>query len=115
MNKNLLIIGAITFIAITGNVWAGGHYNWLEKENAEIQEDYSEAVSKINHSSFSQSQKDILMQQANDNKALALSQAQAKNDQLQKNREARKAFTDGDGYFADKKARKVFKEIDDIL
>ena len=94
---------------------AGDHMkkNWLEKEMADIQEDYDEAISKINRSSFTEEQKSVLKAQAEANKALAESQAKAVNTQMQKNKEARKGFLN-EGNTAHKE-RKVFEEIDDIL
>lgn len=94
---------------------AGDHMkkNWLEKEMADIQEDYDEAISKINRSSFTEEQKSVLKSQAEANKALAENQAKATNAQIQKNREARKGFL-SEGKSAHKE-RKVFEEIDDIL
>ena len=85
-------------------------------KTADIAEDYDEAIEKINASSFTEEQKTVLKAQAQANKELALSQAKASADQIQKNREARKGFFDGNDSKKDnKKARKVFKEIDDIL
>lgn len=87
--------------------------NWLDKEMSEIQKDYDEAVSKINHSSFTDKQKATLKSQADANKTLAEDQAKTVNAQLKKNMEARKGFLSDEK--SARKQRKVFKEIDDIL
>ena len=102
----------LTFANIT-NAGDVAKKNWLHKEMSEIQEDYDEAIHKIDRSSFTDEQKKILKSQADSNKNLAETQAKAVNEQLQKNAEARKGFL-SDGKSAHKQ-RKIFKEIDDIL
>lgn len=121
MKKAVYLIAAAAILSAAANVQAKDHMkrNWLDKETADINEEYDEAVKKINDSSFTEEQKTVLRAQAQANKELALSQAKASADQIQKNREARKGFFNVDGSKKDekygKKARKVFEEIDDIL
>ena len=121
MKKAVYLIAAAAILSAAANVQAKDHMkkNWLDKETADITEDYDEAIEKINASSFTEEQKTVLKAQAQANKELALSQAKAADAQMQKNREARKGFFDGDNRHNDgkhnKKARKVFEEIDDIL
>ncbi len=115
MNKitYFAVITAILAIASIANAEDYKKNKWLHKEMTEIQEDYDEAISKINHSSFTDEQKNILKSQADANKALAEAQAKATNEQLKKNMAARKSFLSNDK--SAHKQRKVFKEIDDIL
>lgn len=125
MKKAVYLIAAAAILASAANVQAKDHMkkNWLDKETADINEDYDDAIQEINESSFTEEQKTILRAQAQANKELALSQAKAADTQMQKNREARKSFFNGDNVQKDdrkggkhgKKARKVFEEIDDIL
>ncbi len=121
MKKAVYLIAAAAILSAAANVQAKDHMkkNWLDKETADITEDYDEAIEKINASSFTEEQKTVLKAQAQANKELALSQAKAADAQMQKNREARKGFFDDDSRHNDgkrgKKARKVFEEIDDIL
>lgn len=68
--------------------------HWLAKENAEINEDYNEAVYKIGKTSLPQDAKDLLLSQAQANKELALKQAKEKSDLMMKNMEAREKFRD---------------------
>ena len=88
--------------------------NWLEKEMADIHEDYDEAIRKIGKSHFSDEQKTVLKAQAKANQNLAESQAQAVDEQLQKNMQERKDMlkTSKENMHG---AHKIFKEIDDIL
>lgn len=115
MKKITYLAVAVAILAYAPLTNAGDHMkkNWLEKEMSEIQEDYDEAIHKIDRSSFTDEQKKILKSQADSNKNLAETQAKAVNEQLQKNTEARKGFL-SDGKSAHKQ-RKIFKEIDDIL
>ena len=115
MNKitYFAVITAILAIASIANAEDYKKNKWLHKEMTEIQEDYDEAVSKINHSSFTDKQKATLKSQADANKTLAEDQAKAVNAQLKKNMEARKGFLSDEK--SARKQRKVFKEIDDIL
>lgn len=125
MKKAVYLIAAAAILSAAANVQAKDHMkkNWLDKETADITEDYDEAVEKINASSFTEEQKNVLKAQAQANKELALSQAKAADAQMQKNREARKGFFNSDNSQTEnkkhgkhgKKARKVFEEIDDIL
>lgn len=47
---------------------------YIEKETAEIDEDYNKALNKINKSGFNKNQKDILAKQASENRDLAVKQ-----------------------------------------
>lgn len=109
-----LTIAALTiFTAHAANADDFEKRNWLHKEMLDIQEDYDEAIRKIDHSSFTAEQKNILKSQADTNKSLAETQAKAIDVQLQKNKEARQNFiSESENKH---KAHKIFKEIDDIL
>ena len=87
--------------------------HWLAKENAEINEDYNEAVYKIGKTSLPQDAKDLLLSQAQANKELALKQAKEKSDLMMKNMEAREKFRDQ--IMQEKRNRKAVREIEDIL
>ena len=116
MNKIIYLMTA-AILAFSADAFAGEHHGkhgWLEKQNAEITEDYNEAMAKINASSFSDEQKAMLKAQADSNKALAMEQAKVANEQMMKNAEARKPLMNGEKHH-DKKAKKIFEEIDDIL
>ncbi|MBR1649093.1 MAG: hypothetical protein IJ689_05785 [Alphaproteobacteria bacterium] len=117
MKKSLYLLAAITALGLCSQAYAGDHYDsWIDKETAEIAEDYDEAIIKIDNSSFSAEQKAVLKEQALANKELALANAKAVDAQIKKNMEARKGFIDFSKHSKEnKKARKVFKEIDDIL
>ena len=84
--------------------------HWLAKENAEINEDYNEAVYKIGKTSLPQDAKDLLLSQAQANKELALKE---KSDLMMKNMEAREKFRDQ--IMQEKRNRKAVREIEDIL
>ncbi len=118
MKKSIYLIAAAAIMTAAANAEAKDHMkkNWLDKETADIEEDYHEAIRKIDKSTFSQEQKNTLKAQAEANKELALSQAKATDEQLQKNREARKNFISNQKHDKKhKKEHKIFKEIDDIL
>ena len=125
MKKAIYLIAAAAILSAAATAQAKDHMkkNWLDKETADITEDYDDAIKEINESSFTEEQKTILRAQAQANKELALSQAKAADAQMQKNREARKGFFNSDNSQTEnkkhgkhgKKARKVFEEIDDIL
>ena len=87
--------------------------HWLAKEDAEINEDYNEAVYKIGKTSLPQDAKDLLLSQAQANKELALKQAKEKSDLMMKNMEAREKFRDQ--IMQEKRNRKAVREIEDIL
>ena len=87
--------------------------HWLAKENAEINEDYNEAVYKIGKTSLPQDAKDLLLSQAQANKELALKQAKEKSALMMKNMEAREKFRDQ--IMQEKRNRKAVREIEDIL
>lgn len=87
---------------------------WLEKEKREIQEDYDEAIEKIGKSTFSQEHKNVLVKQADANKALAMKQAKEKSDQLQKNWNECQKFKE-EMKSPDKANSKAIKEVREIL
>lgn len=87
--------------------------HWLAKENAEINEDYNEAVYKIGKTSLPKDAKDLLFSQAQTNKELALKQAKEKSDLMMKNMEAREKFRDQ--IMQEKRNRKAVREVEDIL
>lgn len=86
---------------------------WLSKENGEINEEYREAVAKINKSTLPQVDKDLLLKQAAANKELALKQAQEKMELLKQNWQEREDFSQE--LLKEKANRKAIKEVDDIL
>lgn len=86
---------------------------WLNKENAEINEDYDEAIHKINKSSLSQEAKDLLISQAKSNKELALEHAKEISEQRAKNMDARQKYKDQ--FMQEKRNMKAVKEVEDIL
>lgn len=76
----------------------------------DIQEEYNEAVEKINNSNLNEEQKKLLIQQANENKSLALKQQQDWNDlhilqQKQRN---------DANIYANKENKKLLKKIDKL-
>lgn len=85
---------------------------WYEKDKADINEDYQEAIEKVNRSTFSDANKKILKQQAAENRDLALKQAKEKNDLRIKHFDGRKGMRDQ--MMQDKRNRKAVKEVMDI-
>lgn len=85
---------------------------WLNKKTAEINEDYNEAIEKINKSSFSDANKNILKTQAQENRDLALKQVKERADLKAKHWEARKAMRNE--MMAEKANHKAVKEVEDI-
>ena len=116
MKKIFYIIAVIAAIFAFSDASAGDYHkkNWLEKEMADIHEDYDDAIRKIDKSHFSDEQKTILKAQAKANQDLAESQAQAIDVQLQKNKQERENML-SDTKENKYQAHKIFKEIDDIL
>ena len=110
----LTVVAFSAFAVINAN--AGDYYkkNWLEKEMADIHEDYDDAIRKIDKSHFSDEQKTLLKAQAKANQDLAESQAKAIDAQLQKNKQEREEMLPNSAE-PKHKAHKIFKEIDDIL
>ena len=88
------------------------HHDWLKNEVDDIEKDYDKAIEKIEGSSFSDHNKEILRQQAQDNKDLAIKQAKEINELRMQQREARKAMADE--ITAEKDNRKAIEEISDI-
>jgi len=86
---------------------------WLEKETAEINEDYDEAVYKIGQTNLSEDAKDLLLSQAKSNKELALKQAKEKSEQMADNMEEREKFRDQ--FLQEKRNVKAVREVEDIL
>lgn len=80
-----------------------------DKDKADIEEDYQEALEKVNKSSFSEANKKILKNQAGENRDLALKQAKMRNDLRVKHIDARKNMKEE--MLKDKKNRKAVKEI----
>lgn len=116
MKKIFYIIAVIAAVFAFGSANAGDYHkkNWLEKEMADIHEDYDEAIRKIDKSHFSDEQKAALKAQAKANQDLAETQAKAIDAQLQKNMQERKDML-SNSKESPHKAHKIFKEIDDIL
>lgn len=89
---------------------------WMKKENHDINEDYEKALRKINKSSFSQDQKNMLMKQASENKNLAIKQIKEKSDLMKKHWDARKNSEGFKKAMKEEKAnRKAVKEVREIL
>lgn len=85
----------------------------MNKKTAEINEDYDEAIYKINKSGLSQEAKDLLISQAKSNKELAMKLAKEKVDQRAKNMEARQKYKDQ--FMQEKRNRKAVKAVEEIL
>ena len=88
-----------------------GH--WLENERQDIDEDYQEALYKIKKSQLSDNLKDILRSQAEENRSLALEQAEARAELIQKHKAARQEYRDE--FMKDKSNRKAVKKVMGIL
>ncbi len=116
MKKIFYAIAFIATIFAFSSANAGDYHkkNWLEKEMADIHEDYDEAVRKIDKSHFSDEQKNTLKAQAKANQDLAENQAKAVDAQMQKNKQERENMI-SDSKESKHQAHKIFKEIDDIL
>lgn len=90
--------------------------NWLKHENEEINEDYNDAIKKINKSSFNTDNKNLLLKQATENKDLAMKQIKDRSDMMKKHWEVRKntkAFKEE--MKMEKRNRKAVKEVRKIL
>lgn len=85
----------------------GSH--WLEKETKDINEDYDEALYKVEKSQLTPEQKQVLRTQAAQNRDLALKQAQEKADLSMKQKKARDSFKDE--IMKDKANRKAVKAV----
>ena len=116
MKKIFYIMAVLAAVFAFSSANAGDYHkkNWLEKEMADIHEDYDEAVRKIDKSHFSDAQKTALKVQAKANQDLAENQAKAIDEQMQKNMQERKDMMK-DSKESMHGAHKIFKEIDDIL
>ena len=88
------------------------HHDWLNNEVDDIEKDYDKAIEKIDKSSFSDKNKEILRRQAQDNKDLAIKQANEINELRMKHSEAKKAMADE--IAAEKDNRKAIEKISDI-
>ncbi len=86
---------------------------WLEKETAEINEDFDEAVEKISKTNLSEDAKNLLLSQAKSNKELAMKQAKEKSEQMARNMKEREKFRDQ--IQQEKANRKAVREVEDIL
>ena len=76
--------------------------HWMSEENNEISEDYNKAIKKIDKSSFSAANKDILKTQAQHNKELMQKQVQEREGMRAEMKQS-------------KENRKAVKEVNDIL
>ena len=88
-----------------------GH--WLENEKHEIDEDYQEALYKIKKSQLPDNLKEMLRNQAEENRSLALKQAEDRAELMKKHKAAREEYRDE--FMKDKSNRKAVKETMDIL
>ena len=88
------------------------HHDWLKKELRDIEEKYDETIEKIEDSSFADHNKEILRQQAQASKDLAIKQAKEINELRMQQSEAREAMADE--IAAEKDNRKAIEEISDI-
>lgn len=84
----------------------------LERKMADIEEDYNEALNKLNKSSFDEAQKKMLNDQLQENKEFAIKTAREKNGLTMKHWKLRQSMRQE--LKKDKSKRKVIKEIDDI-
>lgn len=87
--------------------------DWVEEKMEDVMEDYNKAIKKINESSFTAEQKNILTAQAAANRDLMSSQINAIAQQMRKNIQQRADFKDA--IRASRENKKAVKEIDDIL
>ena len=62
MKKSIYLVVAAAILTAAANAEAKDYMkkNWLERETADIEEDYHEAIRKIDKSAFSQEQKKYL-------------------------------------------------------
>lgn len=96
--------------AMAGEAWAS---HWLANEQEGIQEDYDEAVYKIEKTSLSKTTKNLLISQAKANKELALKQAAEKDKLQMKHKKEREKFKKEIN--SEKRNRKALKATEDIL
>ena len=87
--------------------------HWMSEETNEINEDYSKAVKKINKSTFSDTNKEILKTQAQHNKDLMLKQLQDRGDLMMKHWQEREGMRNE--MMQSKENRKAVKEVNEIL
>lgn len=87
--------------------------HWLSKEKKDITEQYDKAIYKIEKSQLNENLKNMLRQQANENKNLATKQAEEINMLRKKHQAARESYRAE--FMKDKSNRKAVKEVDDIL
>ena len=88
-----------------------GH--WLENERHDIDEDYQEALYKIKKSQLPDNLKELLRDQAEENRSLALEQAEDRAELMKKHKAAREEYRDE--FMKDKSNRKAVKEVMNIL
>ncbi len=93
-----------------GNCLKKMNKNWTADKTADIQEEYNEAVKKINQSNFSSNQKELLMKQARENQDLALKQMKERAELRVKHGEQRLNMNMGD-MMMDKANRKAVKKV----
>lgn len=93
-----------------GNCMKKMNKNWVADKTADIQEDYNEAVQKINQSNFSSNQKELLMKQARENQDLAVEQLKDRADLRMKHSEQRLDMNMGD-MMGDKANYKAVKKV----
>ncbi len=90
------------------------HHNQRQQEQLnEINEDYAKALKKIDASSFSAEQKELLKKQAMENKELSLQQAEVRSKLMQQQADARRA-ADMRSAMNDKANRKAVKKVMNI-
>lgn len=87
--------------------------HWMSEETNDINEDYSKAVKKINKSTFSDANKEILKTQAQHNKDLMLKQLQDRGDLMMKHWQEREGMRNE--MMQSKENRKAVKEVNEIL
>lgn len=111
----LLILPVVMFTSMSNADAKGGKNpeRWLAKETADINEDFDEAIYKVDNSTLSKEAKELLTAQAKSNKELALKQAKETSMQKEKNWKAREKFSKE--IKAEKKNRKAVKEVEEIL
>ena len=92
------------------------HHEKMKFNQEEINKDYEKAVKKIEKSQFSADQKKLLMQQAQENRDLAIKQLNDRAELMKKHRNAR---MNDEGFFnamkSDKANKKAVKEVSELL
>lgn len=87
---------------------------FVAKKTADIDEDYNEAIHKINKSGFNADQKDLLIKQTRENRELAVKHVKERAELRAEHRKQRVDMNMSDAMLSQKINRKAVKEVDDI-